>query len=72
MIRRSGVFQGKTKNYWQWKWGLESFCHNIRERKASKLHHFRKFGSQISVLNGIKTALNMEWTRPRDGRRLMA
>ena len=65
-------FQGKTKNYWQWKWGLETFCNNIRERQASKLRNFRKIGSHISVLNCIKTAVNMERTRQRNGRRQMA
>jgi hypothetical protein len=47
-------FQGKTKYYWLWKWGLETFCNNIRERQVSKLHHLRKIGSQISVLSCIK------------------
>lgn len=65
-------FQGKTKNYWLWKWGLGTFCYNLRGKHASKLRQFRKIGSQISVLSCIKTAVNMERTRPRNDRRQMA
>jgi hypothetical protein len=66
MIWRSGVFRGR-QTFWQWKLGLETFCNNIRERQVSKLRNFTKLGSHISVLNRIRTAVNMERTRPRNG-----
>jgi hypothetical protein len=51
---------------------LETFRNNISERQASILRHFRKIGSQILVLNCIKTAVNMEQTRPRYDRQQIA
>jgi hypothetical protein len=52
--------------------GFGDIPNNINERQASILRHFRKICSQILVLNCIKTAVNMEETRPRYDRQQIA